>query len=66
MQPTNDTLVNTKEKVQASPDGRKLMMRSHDDLPIEMEKYKSEDISVRQLKMSSQRNLYRNRDSEPL
>ena len=66
MQPTNDTLVNTKEKVQASPDGRKLMMRSHDDLPIEMEKYKSEDIAVRQLKISSQRNLYRNRDSVPL
>ena len=48
MQPTNDTLVNTKEKVQASPDGRKLMMRSHDDLPMEMEKYKSEDIKMRQ------------------
>ena len=48
MQPTNDTLVNTKEKVQASPDGRKLIIRSHDDLPMEMEKYKSEDIKMRQ------------------
>jgi len=66
MQPTNDTLVNTKEKVQASPDGRKLIIRSHDGLPIEMEKYNSEEIAVRQLKISSQRNLYRNRDSEPL
>jgi len=53
--PTDETLTNTKEE--QLPEILEFQMQSHFGLPMGMEKTNSENITVRELKLTSQRNL---------